>query len=230
MSRAQRLLDLIQILRTHKYAVTGATLANELDVSLRTIYRDVVTLQDLGAQINGEAGIGYTLQSGFVLPPLMFSQEEIEALVLGSKWVANQNDATIASAAQNALSKIATVLPDKLREDLDASIVLVGPRAISAKYPFELASVRLAIRREIKLNIKYLDLSENASHRTIWPIALAFFDSVQIIVGWCELRHDFRHFRADRVFELNVSDEKYPSSRQDLLTEWREKQGIPQKQ
>ena len=121
MSRAQRLLSLIQILRRHRFAVTGANLAEELGISLRTLYRDIATLQEQGVSIEGEPGMGYVLRPGFMLPPLMFSEEEIEALVLGARWVADRGDERLGAAAQNAVSKITAVLPGDLRDMQDFS-------------------------------------------------------------------------------------------------------------
>ena len=126
MARSERLLELIQVLRRHRHPVSGQTLSDELGVSLRTIYRDVQTLIGQGASIDGEAGVGYVLRPGFVLPPLMFSDEEIEALVLGSRWVAQRTDEPLAHAAANAIAKIAAVLPDDLRERMDDSASLPG--------------------------------------------------------------------------------------------------------
>src|SRR6266568_3284273 len=125
MSRSQRLLDLIQVLRRHRRPVTGAVLAEDVGVSLRTLYRDIETLKAQGAHIDGEAGIGYVLRPGFMLPPLMFTEEEIEALVLGSRWVADRGDARLGEAGRNALAKVAAVLPPDLREALDASALLI---------------------------------------------------------------------------------------------------------
>src|SRR5262245_57724845 len=127
MARAERLLDLIQVLRRHRHPVSGQALANELGVSLRTVYRDIQTLIGQGAAIDGEAGVGYVLRPGFVLPPLMFSDEEIEALVLGSRWVAQRTDEPLARAAANAIAKIAAVLPDDLREGIEGTGLLAGP-------------------------------------------------------------------------------------------------------
>src|ERR1700726_3062825 len=129
MSRAQRLLDLIQLLRRHRYPVSGAALAEELCVSLRTVYRDIDTLIAQGARIDGEAGAGYVLRDGFMLPPLMFSEEEINALVLGSRWVAERGDDPLRAAARNALAKIVAVLPEDMREEVDAGRLLIGPGA-----------------------------------------------------------------------------------------------------
>src|SRR4051795_10479451 len=132
MARAQRLLDLIQALRRHRRPVSGATLADEAGVSLRTLYRDIETLKAQGAHIDGEAGVGYLLRPGFMLPPLMFSEEEIEALVLGSRWVSERADAQLAEAARNLLAKISAVLPPDLRHEMQSSALLVGPGAPSA--------------------------------------------------------------------------------------------------
>ena len=226
MPRAHRLLDLIQILRRHRYPATGAALAAELGISLRTLYRDIATLQEQGAHINGEPGLGYVLRSGFMLPPLMFSEDEIEALVLGSRWVAERGDARLGSAARNALAKIAAVLPSELRDALDASALLVGPGEPIAAGDLELPAIRQAIRSERKLDISYRDLKGAESARTIWPFALGFFDHVRVLVAWCELRQTFRHFRADRISALSISEQRYPRRRQVLLKEWREIEGI----
>ena len=127
MSRSQRLLDLIQVLRRHRRAVSGAVLAEEVGVSLRTLYRDIETLRAQGAPIDGEVGVGYMLRPGFMLPPLMFSEEEIEALVLGSRWVSERADGPLGKAARNVLAKIGAVLPDDLKQSIDASGLLIGP-------------------------------------------------------------------------------------------------------
>ncbi|WP_114195835.1 helix-turn-helix transcriptional regulator [Edaphovirga cremea] len=226
MSRAQRLLDLIQLLRNHRFPVSGAHLADELGISLRTLYRDIATLQAQGASIQGEPGMGYVLQPGFMLPPLMFSQEEIEALVLGSRWVAARGDEHLGSAARNALSKIASVLPDELRYTLDTSALLVGPGNAIPAEDLELAQLRRAIRAECKIEIGYLDLKGNTSTRILWPFALGYFDQLHMLVAWCELRQDIRHFRTDRITNINVTDVRYPRRRQVLLKEWHAKEKI----
>jgi predicted DNA-binding transcriptional regulator YafY len=230
LSRSQRLLDLIQVLRRHRRPVSGHALAGEIGVSIRTLYRDIATLQAQGADIEGEPGLGYVLKPGFMLPPLMFSEDEIEALVLGSRWVADRGDERLGVAALNALAKIAAVLPDDLRRDLDASALLVGPGASSAAETVDLAVVRKAIRSERKLEIAYRDERGAATQRTIWPFALGFFDRVRVLVAWCELREDFRHFRADRIASLVVTEFRYPRRRQALLKAWREMQGMAPQQ
>jgi biotin operon repressor len=140
MSRAQRLLDLIQLLRGYRRPVSGAVLAETLGISLRTLYRDIETLNAQGAQIDGEPGVGYVLRPGFMLPPLMFSEEEIEAIVLGSRWVANRTDAALSIAARSALAKISAVLPPDLKDGLDTSGLLIGPGQTIAAGDAELPS------------------------------------------------------------------------------------------
>lgn len=226
MSRAERLLELMQCLRRHRYPVSGAALASELGISLRTLYRDIAALQAQGARIDGEPGVGYVLRPGFMLPPLMFSEDEIEALVLGSRWVADRADDPLGRAARNALAKIAAVLPTELRNALDASALFVGPGAVIAAGDQALVSIRHAIRSESKLHIRYRDLQGRTSDRVIWPFALGFFDQVRIVAAWCERRQDYRHFRTDRIADLTVLDSRYPRRRQALLKEWREIEGI----
>jgi predicted DNA-binding transcriptional regulator YafY len=160
------------------------------------------------------------LKPGFMLPPLMFTDEEIEAIVLGSRWVAKQPDNRLAAAATDALAKIAAVLPDDLREDLDATTLLVGPQSGSVE-AIDLGVVRQAIRDERKLGFLYRDADGAASQRMVWPFALGFFDKVRVMVAWCEMRQDFRHFRADRMTDLTATDIRYPRRRQAMLKEWR---------
>ncbi len=228
MSRAERLLDLMQVLRRHRQPVSGKSLADELGVSLRTLYRDVATLQAQGAMIEGEPGVGYLLRAGFLLPPLMFTEEELEALVLGSRWVVDRGDSRLGGAARNALAKIAAVLPPDKREGLDGSTLLVGPGEPIAAGDAELATIRSAIRTERKLEIAYRDRDGSESRRVVWPFALGFFDRVRVMVAWCELRQSFRHFRTDRILALTASDTRYPRRRQAMLKEWRAAEGIPQ--
>ena len=228
MSRAQRPLDLIQALRGYRRPVSGATLAEALGISLRTVYRDIETLKAQGAHIDGEPGVGYVLRPGFMLPPLMFSEEEIEAIVLGSRWVADRADAALGAAARNALAKIAAVLPQDLKISLDTSSLLVGPGNTVAAGDAELPTILLAIRTERKLRIFYVDGRGRDSKRTIWPFALAFFDRVRVVVAWCETREGFRHFRTDRIGKVQFVDKRYPRRRQVLLKDWRATEGIPE--
>ncbi len=202
-------------------------MASELGVSLRTVYRDIASLQTQGAQIEGEAGLGFVLRPGFTLPPLMFTVEEIEALSLGAKWVADRADSSLGAAAQQALSKIAAVLPAELRLELDTAALLIGPSPHPSVSDETLRLIRVAIRHEMKLDLLYLDAKAQASKRLIWPCALAFFDQARVIVAWCESRQAFRHFRVDRIQSVVCIDVRYPKRRQALLKAWREAEGIP---
>ena len=226
MSRAQRLLDLIQVLRRHRHPVSGARLAEATGVSLRTLYRDIETLKAEGAHIDGEAGVGYVLRPGFMLPPLMFSEEEIEAIVLGSRWVHQRADRELAEAAANVMAKIGAVLPKDLRDALDDSGLLVAPGEPPAAGDSQLPKIREAIRNERKLGISYRDKDGVASRRTVWPFALGFYEKVRVVAAWCELRQDYRHFRTDRIVTLAVTDKRYPRRRQAMLKEWREREGM----
>ncbi len=227
MSRSERLLELLQILRRHRQPVSGRALADEIGVSIRTLYRDIASLQAQGAGIEGEPGLGYVLKPGFMLPPLMFSEEEIEALVLGSRWVSERGDHRLAAAGRNALAKIAAVLPEDLKDELDASSLLIGPGAPVIAGDVDLGAIRRAIRSERKAVLLYRDADGRQSERTVWPFALGFFDRVRVVAAWCELRRDYRHFRADRIAALTVTDTRYPRRRRVMLKEWRAVRGIP---
>lgn len=227
MSRAERLLELMQILRHYRYPVKGEVLANQLGISLRTLYRDIRSLQSQGADIEGEAGIGYLLKPSFTLPPLMFSTEEIEALVFGTRWVAEKGDAELSKAAKNVLAKIAAVIPDELRYQLNSNSLLVGPGGIGKRYIDEqLIMSRKAIRQQQKIYVEYCDLKDNLSQRTIWPFALGFFDKANVLLAWCELRQQIRCFRLDRLMNIELLTEKYPRSRQSLLKEWQQQENV----
>ncbi|MFB9953059.1 helix-turn-helix transcriptional regulator [Rhizobium puerariae] len=226
VARSERLLVLLQVLRRYRQPVSGARLAAETGVSLRTLYRDIASLQAQGAFIEGEAGLGYVLKPGFMLPPMMFTEEEIEALVLGSRWVAKTADPRLAAGAVDALAKIAAVLPPDLKAELDASTLLVGQRRRQEDRA-DLGLIRKAIRAEHVLELAYEDDRGVPTQRRVWPFALGFFDNVRVTVAWCELRRDFRHFRTDRMVSVVSTGERYPRRRQVLLKEWRKMQGIP---
>jgi predicted DNA-binding transcriptional regulator YafY len=221
MSRSARLLGLMQLLRRHRQPVAGSAIAEELGISLRTLYRDIATLQAQGADIDGAPGLGYVLKPGFVLPPLMFSAEEVEALVLGSRWVAERGDSRLAAAARDALAKVAAVLPAELRLELETSALLIAPGPPLQDPGVHDAAIRQAIRQEHKLALDYRDAAGSASRRTVWPFALGYFDRVQVVVAWCELRQDLRHFRTDRIGALHDTGLRYPRRRQALLQDWR---------
>ena len=221
-SRAARLLQLLEHLRTHRQPVPGATLAQDQGVSLRTLYRDIATLREQGARIEGEPGVGYVLRPGFTLPPLMFSDDELEALVLGARWVAGHAaDPELARAARDAVQRIGAVLPPELRLAVETSGLFVPARAHAPSPAPWLPVLRRAIRDEHALLLHYRDEGGAVTQRRIWPFAMAFFDQARLIAAWCELRQDFRHFRADRVVDLADSGTRYPERRHALIRRWR---------
>lgn len=210
----------MQVLRRHRGTVSGEVLACETGVSLRTIRRDIATLQAMGADIDGAPGIGYILRPGFLLPPLSFSEEELQALVAGAQWVSRQTDDDLALAAQNALAKISGVLPPEMRRALDDDALYVG-RQKEDTSALDLARVRQSMREQRKMLIVYTDQADARSERIIWPIMLGFVESRRFIAAWCELREGFRLFRIDRIAKATVLDDRYSRNRRQLVKEWR---------
>jgi len=226
MSRTQRVLDLIQNLRGRRYAVPGRVLAEELGISLRSLYRDIAALKLQGVPVDGDPGVGYILRAGFTLPPLMFTPEEIEALVLGARWVVDRTDMGLGRAARDALVKIGGVLPKALKEELGASSLLVPAESRFAVDDALVRDLRQAIRLSRKVELTYRDLNDVVTSRTIWPFSLAFYHNALVAAAWCESRRDFRHFRADRVESWVLADTVYPRPRAELVAEWRLKFGV----
>jgi predicted DNA-binding transcriptional regulator YafY len=220
MSKSNRLFDLMQMLRRHSGPVPGTELAREAGVSLRTIYRDIQTLQAMGADIEGEPGFGYVLKPGFLLPPLMFSQEELQALTLGAQWVSRQTDDGLALAAQNLIAKVGAALPGELRYLLTDNAFHVG-RAKPSSSSVDLQLLRQAMREQFKLQLAYRDPAGAVTQRVIWPIMLGFIQDKRFVAGWCELRQDFRTFRMDRIERAELLEERYPGRRRDLAKRWR---------
>jgi predicted DNA-binding transcriptional regulator YafY len=226
MSRTSRLFLLMDALRGHRRPISAARLAQELSVSLRTIYRDIGTLIELGAPIDGAAGVGYVLRAGFFMPPLMFTPDELEALVLGARWVERQGDKGLGRAAASALAKIATASPIDLRDAL-AETGLWAPRHPASTLDEDsLQPIREAIRREHKVRIAYVNESGQGSERVIWPIALAFMEKARVLAAWCELRNGFRHFRTDRIRVLAAPRVRYPTRRAVLVGQWQTQEKI----
>lgn len=208
--------------------MSGGELARELEVSLRTIRRDIATLQAMGADIDGEPGVGYILRPGFLLPPLSFTEEEIHALVVGAQWVSRQTDDGLARAVQDALAKINGVLSPDMRRALDDSALFVSRS--EAAPGVDLARVRQALREQRKMRITYADQNEVATERTIWPIMLGFIESQRFVAGWCELRANFGLFRTDQIVKVDFLEERYARSRRQLVKEWRAQDEHPCRQ
>ena len=221
MDKTERLFSVMDALRRHRRPVTAAALAEEQGVSVRTLYRDIQTLIGLGAPIDGEAGIGYMLRPGFFLPPLMFSPEELEALVLGARWVEQRPDDALAGAARNALGKIATASPDDLRDRInDTALFAVRTNWTEGANTPTLGVVREAIRDERVLQLSYADEQGRTTERSVWPIALAFYEKKQILAAWCTMREDFRNFRTDKIAAAEVIPGRFGKRRAVLAREW----------
>jgi len=208
MRRADRLFQLVQLLRRDRVA-TAARLASELAVSERTIYRDVQDLILSGLPIRGEAGVGYALPRSFELPPLMFTTEEIEALVLGGRIVKSWADPDLARAADSALTKIALVLPDRLRPRLTDTTLFAPSDHIPGRATAELGPLRSAILKRHKVRLVYTRADGEKSERTVRPLGLFFWGSTWSATAWCELRNAFRNFRLDRIERLDVLSEHF---------------------
>lgn len=224
MTRSARLIDLMQALRRHRRPVTAQSLAAEFGVSQRTIYRDIATLVAQGVSVTGEAGLGYVLQPGFLLPPLMFSEDEIDAVMLGLSFAAQRGDRLLASAARGAAAKICAVLPSDLRPLAEVERLVSGPETDGAVSSTDLSLLRKAIRDGLKLSIGYIDLGEKRTERVIWPFAIAFFEGTRVLAAWCEMRRDFRHFRIDRIETVQVCAKRAPKRAAVLVAEWRARQ------
>jgi predicted DNA-binding transcriptional regulator YafY len=220
MRRSDRLFDIIQRLRTAKGPTTAARLAAELEVTPRTIYRDIATLQARRVPIDGEAGVGYILRKGFDLPPLMFTIDEVEAIAVGARMVGRLRDPKLQEAAESVLAKVTVVLPEVLRASLAASPIFVSEGDAVTASGVDMAELRAAIRDSAKFHIAYDDEKGRRTNRTIWPIAMAYYVDVTLIGAWCELRADYRNFRVERIQSSKVLDEHFDQDNGRLFAEW----------
>ena len=218
MRRADRLFQIVQILRRRR-VTTAARLAEELEVSLRTVYRDVRDLICSGVPIEGEAGVGYALPRGFDLPPLMFTKEEIAALVLGVRLVESQGDPALKRAAADVLAKVESVLPPNLRSSIQSTRLFAPVFARDEPLAALLGTIRNAVETREKVAFSYKDKYGKRSTRTVRPLCLAYFAPNWLLTGWCETREDFRNFRLDRIEELALVGERFDETPgQDLKT------------
>lgn len=222
MDKTERLFALLDSLRRRRSPITAETLADEQQVSVRTIYRDVQTLIGLGAPIEGEAGLGYVLRPGFFMPPLMFTPVELEALVLGARWVQTLPDGELGAAARNALAKIATASNDDLRARIDDPglwPVNLGQYESKPRTPI-LERAREAMRTERAVHLEYEDLEARATSRVIWPVQIAYFEKKEVVVAWCCLRAAYRVFRTDRIKAFELTAQPYDRPRRELTDLW----------
>jgi predicted DNA-binding transcriptional regulator YafY len=220
--RTERLFAILQVVRAHRRAVTARELADELEVSLRTIYRDTAELIAQRVPLRGDAGVGYMLDAGYELPPLMLTADELEAAMLGAAWVSQRGDAGLARGARSLVEKLSQVIPKDLRPVLlDAS--LRPARLLTAVADgVDLAPIRRAVRERRKVEIHYADAGGRTTTRTVWPFLIGFMDDVRIVVAHCELRDGLRHFRTDRIRAARPLEAKYPESQRALLKQWEE--------
>lgn len=222
MRRTERLFAILQVLRARKRPVTARQLADELEVSLRTIYRDTAELVAQRVPLRGDAGVGYMLDAGYELPPLMLTADELEAAMLGAAWVAQRGDASLARGARSLVEKLGQVVPKDLRPVLLDASVRPAPRRAGIVDGVDIGPIRRAIRERRKLEIRYTDAGKTATTRVIWPFLLGFMDEVRVVVAHCELRDGFRHFRTDRIHAARVLDVKYPEAQRSLVKRWEE--------
>lgn len=221
MRKADRLFEIIQILRRSRQPVTADAMAAELETSKRSVYRDIAALLAQSVPIRGEAGIGYVLDRGLDMPPLMLTTDEIEAAVLGAQWVINQGDPLLARAAKDLLAKIEASVPERLRPFIEEPGARVIPGWKRANDSVDLSLVRDAIRNARKMELSYRDAEGRPSRRVIWPIILGYFETTRIICAWCETRRDFRSFRSDRIVAAEVMAARYPERPAVLRAKWR---------
>jgi predicted DNA-binding transcriptional regulator YafY len=192
-----------------KKLVRARDLAERLEVSERTIYRDIRDLMASGVPIDGEAGVGYILREGYDLPPLMFDEQEIEALVLGARIVESWADPKLAEAAGNALAKIESVIPAPLRRHMEETALLAPEDHFTEEISIDASELRRAVRGLLKVQIDYRDAQERSTRRCVRPLALSFYGPVWLLAAWCELRQDFRSFRLDRMASAEVLEEPF---------------------
>jgi len=220
MRRADRLFDVIQVLRTAKQPVTAAALADDLEVTVRTIYRDVATLQARRVPIEGTPGLGYVLRKGFDLPPLMFTVDEVEAVTVGARMVQRLRDPELQAAARRVLDKVTVVLPESLRGHVAEAPFYVSQGEAATPRGVDMAGVRSAIRDRRKLRIAYVDEKGRRTRRTVWPLAMAYYVDVTLVGAWCELRKDLRNFRVERIAASRALAARFQDHNGKLLAQW----------
>jgi predicted DNA-binding transcriptional regulator YafY len=221
MRRADRLFEIIQVFRRARGPLTADAIAAELETSKRTIYRDIAALMAQRVPIRGEAGIGYVLDRGFDLPPLMLTSDELEALVLGAQWVKGHGDPALARAAAAIVAKVSAIVPEPLRGLIDDPTVATPP--VWHPRPeggIDVARLRAWSQQGRKLAIRYADESGRVTERTVWPFLVGYRDATRMLMTWCELRRDFRMFRVDRMQSAAFLDERYPERRAALRRRW----------
>ena len=220
MRKSSRLFEIIQILRLARTPLTAATIGGRLEVTQRTIYRDIAALQAMRVPIEGERGIGYILRPGFTLPPLMFTAEEVEAIVLGLALIERTGDSALVTSAAAVTAKIAAALPHPLNQALTSRSLHAWGAIAPVPAQVDMAMLRQALRDEVKLALTYCDGQDRPTQRVIWPLALIYLPHGPVIVAWCELRQALRNFRADRVLICTPTGDHFRGQGDRLRAQW----------
>ena len=222
MRRADRLFRIVEYLKARRQVVTAESLAKELEVSTRTIYRDIADLCTSGVPIIGEAGVGYMLDKDYLVRPLMFGVEELDALMLGAQMVESWGDRALATAARQALDKITSALPQNLQQEIADSFLFSLPTQARPAIIIDFTALRRAIRTKNIVEFSYIREDGKKSTRRVRPLCLAFFGPVWLLAGWCEMRNDFRNFRLDRIQDMRITDERFRDEKGKRLSDFKQ--------
>ncbi|MEM7256761.1 MAG: YafY family protein [Pseudomonadota bacterium] len=228
MKRSERMFEIIQLLHSSTRSLTAQQIANELDVTKRTIYRDIVALQAMRVPIDGEAGVGYLMRPGFDLPPLMFTPEEVEAIAVGLSLLGRTGDDGLQNAAASVVRKISNVLPPDNPYGLISQSIFTSKWHSIPRSVVDPSLLREAIRKQQKISIEYRDANEHISHRTILPLVMLYYVDALVLAAWCELREDFRHFRVDRISRCGTTGQYFDNNALTLREKWESKHQLQQ--
>jgi len=221
MARSSRMFEVIQFLRGASKPTPAWAIADALEVTKRTIYRDIAALQAMRVPIEGEAGVGYVMRAGFDLPPLMFTPDEIEAIAVGLSLIGRTRDTGLQKAASCVTRKISDVLPNAAGARIDGSPLRVSHWNSIPPSDVDVQAMRKAIRDEEKLFLHYHDAEMRSTERTVCPIALIYYVDNIVLAAWCEVRADFRHFRVDRVRQCLITDGRFKGEGDRLRAGWK---------
>ena len=227
MSRSLRMYEIIQLLRSARSPMTAQAISEALEVSKRTAYRDIAALQSMRVPIDGEAGVGYIMRPGFDLPPMAFSSEEIEAIIVGLALLRRTGDTGLLRASQQVAKKISDVVPDQTKAHFSKKTLHVSGWNVIPTSDININRLRRAIRDEEKLNLTYKDMGNKCTRRTILPLAIVYYTDAIILAAWCELRADFRHFRIDRSQAFEPTGEFFYDRGDHLRTDWQAQHDLP---
>jgi predicted DNA-binding transcriptional regulator YafY len=220
LRKAERLFEIVQLLRLAREPISAQHIASELGSSKRSVYRDIAALKAQDVPVRGEAGIGYVLEKGFDMPPLMLTSDELDAAVLGAHWVASRGEPDLAKAALNFLAKIEVVVPERLRGHVLEPATSIAP-VVPAFEAVNSSLLRNAIRTHRKITLVYEDSSGTHTERVVWPILLGYRDAGRILAAWCEFRSGFRYFRTDRMISADTQEQRIPENALALRARWR---------